>query len=179
MAPCGKIIDVKSEVLGTVVSPRLSEETPVVLSVGRRCIDDGWTFVWPGYGNPYFQKPDGDRIELQVDNDVPLLQEPSSDYAATADAVATPASGSGGHAVPVPPPPSAPNVEDRAASGDEDEPPALINESGEDEIAEQVPNQTLAKSGEVVRGRKAEASRFKQLMTHLPKHDYCHSLPAG
>ena len=63
-----KVIDAKSEVLGTVVCPRLLGETPAVLSVGRRCIDDGWTFVWPGHGNPYFKKPDGKRIERQVDN---------------------------------------------------------------------------------------------------------------
>ena len=32
---------------------------PPVLSIGRRCVLDGWDFRWPGFRIPYIQKPDG------------------------------------------------------------------------------------------------------------------------
>ena len=52
--------------LGKVVDPYLVESTPAVLSVGMRCVDDGYDFVWRGSKkqDPYFLKPNGERIYL-------------------------------------------------------------------------------------------------------------------
>ena len=49
------------------------EETPAVLSVGVRCMEQGCRFVWPADGKPYFIRPDLGVIELSVDGRVPVI----------------------------------------------------------------------------------------------------------
>ena len=54
--------------------PFVMKDTPDVLTMGRRCMREGYSFHWAAYSNqPYFQKPDGTRILLKVDNYVPYL----------------------------------------------------------------------------------------------------------
>eukprot|EP00971_Amphidinium_carterae_P019757 389301-Amphidinium_carterae.1 len=50
-------------------------------SVGRRCMTEGYSFVWPKGSNPYFIDPRGIRINFQVDRCIPYL----IDTAATPD----------------------------------------------------------------------------------------------
>ena len=52
------------------------ESCPAVLSVGRRCVDFGYSFHWPAGGAPYLVRPDGARVELEVEGYVPYLPEP-------------------------------------------------------------------------------------------------------
>ena len=52
-------------------------DTPAVISVGMRCIQDGWDFVWKTFSCPYFKKQDGTKIKLEVKDYVPYL--PSKD----------------------------------------------------------------------------------------------------
>ena len=61
--------------LGKTIDPYLVESTPAVLSVGMRCIDDGYDFVWLGSKkqDPYFIKPNGEKICLKVNDYVPYL----------------------------------------------------------------------------------------------------------
>ena len=54
-------------------SPYILEETPAVLSVGVRCMEQGYSFVWPADGRPYFIRPDMGVIELNVDGRVPVI----------------------------------------------------------------------------------------------------------
>ena len=51
------------------------QSSPPVLSVGIRCIDEGFNFVWRGSKNekPYMVRPDGKSIELEVRDYVPYL----------------------------------------------------------------------------------------------------------
>ena len=68
--------------LGSHIDPYLVKSTPPVLSVGMRCIDQGYDFIWKGSKNenPYFRKPDGTKIEMVVDDYVPYI--PSSCHVA-------------------------------------------------------------------------------------------------
>ena len=59
------------------VQPYVLPDTPAVISVGTRCIQDGWGFVWKSFGRPYFKKQDGTKIKLEVKDYVPYL--PSKD----------------------------------------------------------------------------------------------------
>ena len=48
------------------VQPYVLPDTPTVISVGMRCIQDGWDFVWKSFSRPYFKKQDGTKIKLEV-----------------------------------------------------------------------------------------------------------------
>eukprot|EP00971_Amphidinium_carterae_P133767 2649819-Amphidinium_carterae.1 len=67
--------------LGTSITPIVLDSTPDVLSVGRRCMTEGYSFVWPKGATPYFIDPRGTRINFQVDKYIPYL----IDTAATPD----------------------------------------------------------------------------------------------
>ena len=55
------------------VQPYVLPDTPAVISVGMRCIQDGWDFVWKSFSRPYFKKQDGTKIKLEVKDYVPYL----------------------------------------------------------------------------------------------------------
>ena len=77
--------------LGKTIDPYLVKSTPAVLSVGMRCIDDGYDFVWNGSRgeDPYFVKPDGKIIPLTVNDYVPYLAaKPGGSVAAPVKRVA-------------------------------------------------------------------------------------------
>ena len=58
-----------------VARPLILEGSPSVLSVGRRCMLDGYSFHWEPFRNPYMETPDGDRVELEVDGFIPYLRD--------------------------------------------------------------------------------------------------------
>ena len=68
-----EVADVKVDALHRPFSPYILEETPAVLSVGVRCMEQGYSFVWPADGRPYFIRPDMGVIELNVDGRVPVI----------------------------------------------------------------------------------------------------------
>ena len=59
------------------VQPYVLPDTPAVISVGMRCIQDGWDCVWKSFSRSYFKKCDGPKIKLEVKDYVPYL--PSRD----------------------------------------------------------------------------------------------------
>ena len=66
---------VKVPELNATVSPYLLQSSPPVLSVGLRCVEDGFDFIWRGSKNekPKLVSPDGKVIELEVRDCVPYL----------------------------------------------------------------------------------------------------------
>ena len=63
--------------LGQTAALCVLPSTPAVLSTGRRCVHEGYSFVWPAGELPYLVRPDGLLVSLQVDHDTPYL-EPST-----------------------------------------------------------------------------------------------------
>jgi hypothetical protein len=55
------------------ITPYVLDNTPPVLTVGSRCMEMGYTFVWPTSQDPYFIRPDGMIIRLMVENYIPYL----------------------------------------------------------------------------------------------------------
>ena len=58
------------------VSPLLFESSPPVLSVGKRCMEEGYSFHWLSGREPYLISPDGVKHVLEIDNMVPYLPDP-------------------------------------------------------------------------------------------------------
>ena len=56
------------------VTAHVLQDTPALLSIGRRCMHDGITFVWPAGSDPFFILKSGKKMTLQVDGYVPYLQ---------------------------------------------------------------------------------------------------------
>ncbi len=55
------------------IKPWLLEHTPLVLSLGKRCLQDGFDFVWKRFALPYFVTPNGTILPLDVDGMVPTM----------------------------------------------------------------------------------------------------------
>ena len=64
---------VKIQQTDSVVRPYVLDKAPSVLSVGMRCLRDGYDFVWRAHSRPYFRLPDGSRIKLEVKDNVPCI----------------------------------------------------------------------------------------------------------
>ena len=67
------------------------KNTPAVLSLGRKCMDEGYSFVWKTKEKPYLLTPDSKRIFLDVVNYVPMLAAPCVDTQGVTTRGATPA----------------------------------------------------------------------------------------
>ena len=59
--------------LGIEITANILESTPSVLSVGKRCMLDGCSFVWIRDSTPYLELPTGERVSLQVSGYCPYL----------------------------------------------------------------------------------------------------------
>ena len=64
------------------------DDTPSVLSVGKRCMKQGYGFVWPPGKNPFMINPDGKRISLFVNSDIPYVRAGSQKSIAHDDEMA-------------------------------------------------------------------------------------------
>ena len=73
------IAQVRVAALGTTSEALVLPSTPMVLSIGRRCMEDGYSFVWEANQNPYMKIPEGRIITLFVDGNIPYLTDDASD----------------------------------------------------------------------------------------------------
>ena len=58
--------DIDFEVFDEPAQAHILEDTPSVLSMGKRCLDLGYSFVWPSGKSPYMLDADGHIIEMIV-----------------------------------------------------------------------------------------------------------------
>ena len=56
------------------VEAHILESTPSVLSVGKRCMNHGYSFIWPEGREPYMINREGQRIQLYVKGDIPYIK---------------------------------------------------------------------------------------------------------
>ena len=75
-APCSEVLPFNLECLrGNPAEPYVMQNSPPVLSIGRRCRVEGFEFYWPKYRNPILTFPDGRKVELEVYGDIPYFRE--------------------------------------------------------------------------------------------------------
>ncbi len=60
--------------LAQLVHPYLLHDTPPVLSIGKRCMEQGFTFHWDPGRNPVMTNPEGMIVELEVEKNIPYLR---------------------------------------------------------------------------------------------------------
>ena len=180
------VVDLFVKEFGETISPFVLESTPAVVSVGFRCMELGYTFIWPPGRNPYFVTPSGNIIYLEVHDHIPYLKpgselcrprKPSGKecfacgatkpfagcFACGESATPGPEEGdpSGGpEEVPPPPPPPAPEYPD----------PAEID-------TEEEADRVLPKR--VRRDLRAEANSLHHLLRHKPSNPYCDACRRG
>ena len=65
------VANVYVKVLDESISPYILNNTPPVLTAGYRCMEMGYTFIWPTGHNPFFIRPDGMIVHLTVENYIP------------------------------------------------------------------------------------------------------------
>ena len=61
-----KVAKVTVPELNSKVEFYLLNSTPPVVSVGKRCLDEGFGFYWPPYRKPFFVKPDGTKLHCRL-----------------------------------------------------------------------------------------------------------------
>jgi hypothetical protein len=152
---------------GIEVEPLLLPSTPPVLSVGKRCMEEGYTFVWPAGKNPFMIGPNQERFDLEVKDFVPYLLDGPEQYQERESApVITFIGDRLGSGSPVPALPSAGSP----AGGDETDGDAADDEFSDDEPLTE--DEALV---EPSRDLRAEATSLSHLLTHMPKKPYCPS----
>ena len=70
-----EVADVHFSNLLEPATPYILEQTPSVLSVGVKCLDQGYSFVWPNGKRPFLVRPDGCAVVLKIDGHVPVLDD--------------------------------------------------------------------------------------------------------
>ncbi len=73
------VVPVFCKELNQVVQPYLLKDTPAVLSIGQRCMEQGFIFHWEAGKLPIMTNPEGLVVELEVDRNIPYLRSGSED----------------------------------------------------------------------------------------------------
>ena len=60
--------------IGSTTEPYVLSDSPSVLSVGQKCMDEGFDFVWRANCRPYFRDPEGNKVYMDVRHNVPYLK---------------------------------------------------------------------------------------------------------
>ena len=145
--------------LNEVIRPHILEDTPNVLSLGRRIVEDGYSFHWLAYSlQPWLEHPvAGDIIVLEVKDFVPYLRVPLGDAVPqqheTADGQSTASSA-----------PQQTATGEKSAHDSEGN--ALANGAEGPIPAEEAPHAVDLKR----RDLKAEAKSLKHQLTHHTTH---------
>jgi hypothetical protein len=166
--------------LGFPVNALQLHRTPAVLSLGKRCIEEGWSFRWDAWAKePTFTDPNGKAVKVFVEGGIPhilmsqLLEDASLREAASPPPPPTPACpGAPEPEDPEPPEPLEDGWEDDASSitGDEKDPGEAV-EVPEDE-AEGDDDVKAAPRADILR---AQAVSLPHLLCHRTKNPYCPS----
>ncbi|CAE7749097.1 GIP [Symbiodinium sp. CCMP2456] len=79
----------KTKSCAETINAYVLDDTPSVLSVGKRCMQQGYGFVWPPGKDPFMINPEGKRISLFVHGDIPHVRAGSQKSRPRKDEVAT------------------------------------------------------------------------------------------
>lgn len=65
--------NIEFEVFDEPAQAHILEDMPSVLSMGKRCLDLGYSFIWPSGKSPYMLDADGHIIEMTVKDYIPYV----------------------------------------------------------------------------------------------------------
>ena len=68
-------LPLKLRSVNSSVAPLVLDSCPSVLSIGKRCMEEGWEFVWRPNKPPYIKFPNGKQIQCVVKGNVPYLPD--------------------------------------------------------------------------------------------------------
>ena len=155
--------------LNETIEPYVLAETPSVISVGKRTMNEGCSYVWKAGNNPYMITSDRKVITFGVIRDIPYLirnSELCQPREATDEDYEV-------HALPsVRENAADENVVAEEPNGEvEDEPPPIqvLLEDKDDEVEENNPRRNL----------REEAISMNHLLTHKPFNIYCDACNLG
>ena len=180
--------------LGKTIDPYLVRSSPPVISVGMRCIDDGYDFIWRGSKGepPYMVKPNGERIELVVRDYVPYFANNSKTISTPSTqprpSIATPASDEAQQSpepdgdieiigddpmginvdLPEPQPVQVEEV-DVPDADREVEPPVESSKGSSSSVHDDGAHKRSLGEKEL----KEEAKSIRHMLTHIPKNPFC------
>ncbi len=140
---------VKSKALSGQFEAIVLKSSPNAISVGHYCMELGYYFKWPPGKDPYFVKPNGDKVRFYVHGNVPYLDEEHS-------VPALPAGDEEGGEIEVL----------QLQSGD-------LVPGGNVSVGSDVEPGDAPVS--VQKDLKAIALSREHLLTHLPKNPWCHA----
>ena len=155
-----------------MVKPWVLNNAPAVLSIGQRCMELGYTFVWPSGSVPCFILPSGEFLDLEVRDNIPYVSKGSSPTRAAPPAL--PVAVFGG---------SEQGTQARSASGvpapiPSDPAPAAVE--GGDVLVDGAGRETDSEHDESVhRSLRAEAVSQAHLLMHHPVNPYCEACCRG
>ena len=79
------MVDLDFDTFNEPAKAHVLEDTPSVLSLGKRCMEQGYSFVWPTGREPYMINPEGDKIKMEVHDLIPYVYLGAKDYRPTSD----------------------------------------------------------------------------------------------
>ena len=68
-----KMTDIQFNVFEEPVKAHVLDDTPSVLSMGKRCLEQGYTFIWPSGKDPFMIDSDGLIINMKVKDHIPYV----------------------------------------------------------------------------------------------------------
>ena len=138
-----EIADINIDALCEPAQPYILERSPAVLSLGVKCLDQGYSFHWESGKAPIMVRPDGALIQLKVDSHVPYMDS-SCEAEPSLSAVAA--------SKPAPAPVHDEGIDEGDDPNDEIE--RFVRPRKEEDLV-------------------AEASTKKHLFAHYPKNPFC------
>eukprot|EP00971_Amphidinium_carterae_P315691 6275121-Amphidinium_carterae.1 len=161
----------KVNTLRSTITPLLLDSTPDALSVGRRCMTEGYSFHWESGMDPYFIDKKGRKISMTVDRYIPYLND-------TPD-IASPVEVHSGHT-------REPEDDLFLVDNDENEAVNIIPDVqvSEHDYGSIVPEGDIIQCDQAMTGRQRghllkEAQSTAHQLTHLPKNPFCHTCARG
>eukprot|EP00971_Amphidinium_carterae_P097772 1934644-Amphidinium_carterae.1 len=156
------------EKLNLSLNPLVLDECPAVMSLGKR-IAQGFKFVWDMEECVLFT-PNGDKVVLQVENNVPIMiEEVSTDAISLEDRLKCEGNACAGEEIVGDAEPSGPDGHDGAGT-----PSGDVGRESEEQEEEEEDEELPSKMRYMTLGRKCDAAGTKiHKMIHFPKNKYC------
>ena len=79
------MVDLDFDTFNEPAKAHVLEDTPSVLSLGKRCMEQGYTFAWPTGRELYMINSEGDKIKMEVHDFIPYVYLGAKDYRPTSD----------------------------------------------------------------------------------------------